>query len=334
MDYALIAYLLLAFGVVMYVILDGFDLGIGILLPFARNARERERLIASVAPVFDGNETWLVLSGAVLFAAFPMAYGILLAAWYVPLTLMLCALILRGVAFEYRPEARWKGLWSAGLGTGSVLAAFCQGAMLGSFVHGLPVNGQRYAGGAWDWLTPFSLMTGIAVAAGYALLGAAWLILKTESALQARCYRLARPLTLALLLFFALVSVWTPLTQPAVAARWFSFPAIVWLAPLPIASGGASVVLWRSLATRRELAPFVLCVALFLLALVGFATSLWPYIVPHALTVWDAASPPSTLGFVLAGVAVLMPFVLGYTLHTYRLFRGKTSVEDSVPVAK
>lgn len=328
MDYALIAYLVLVFGVVMYVLLDGFDLGIGILLPCARDAHEREQMIASVAPVWDGNETWLVLGGTILFAAFPAAYGILLTAWYVPLSLMLVALVLRGVAFEYRPEARWKALWSASFGAGSLLAAFCQGAMLGSFVQGLTVSGQRYAGGPWDWLSPFSLMTGVAVAAGYALLGAAWLILKTGGALQVRCYRLARPLTLVLLFFFAVVGVWTPLSQPAIAARWFSFPAIAWLAPLPLASVLASGGLWRSLDTRRELAPFLLGAALFLLALVGLAYSLWPYIVPRTLTVWEASSPPATLGFILAGVAVLMPFVLGYTLHTYRLFRGKTSAVD------
>jgi cytochrome d ubiquinol oxidase subunit II len=328
MDYALIAYLVLGFSVVMYVVLDGFDLGIGILLPFARDVHARELMIASVAPVWDGNETWLVLGGVVLFAAFPVAYGILLTAWYVPISLMLVALVLRGVAFEYRPEAKWKGLWTTSLSAGSLLAAFCQGAMLGSFVHGLQVSGQRHAGGPWEWLTPFSVMTGSAVAAGYALLGTAWLILKTEGALQARCYRLARPLTLVLLLFFAVVSVWTPLSQPAIAQRWFSFPAIAWLAPLPLASVLAAWMLWRSLDTRRGLAPFLLCVALFLFALAGFAYSLWPYIVPRAVTAWEAASPPATLGFVLAGVLVLMPFVLGYTLHTYRLFRGKTSVED------
>jgi cytochrome d ubiquinol oxidase subunit II len=328
MDYALIAYFLLAFGMVMYVILDGFDLGIGILLPFARDADQREQMIASVAPVWDGNETWLVLGGVVLFAAFPVAYGILLSAWYVPATLMLCALVLRGVAFEFRPEARWKGLWSASLGAGSFLAAFCQGAMLGSFVDGPQLSGQGYAGGPWDWLTPFSLMTGSAVAAGYALLGATWLILKTEGALQARCYRLAKPLTVVLLGFFAVVSVWTPLGQPAIAARWFSFPTIVWLAPLPLASVVAGVAMWRSLEKRRELAPFVLAVALFLSALVGLVYSLWPYIVPRSLTLWEAASPPATLGFVLVGVLILMPFVLGYTLHTYRLFRGKSSTAN------
>ncbi len=327
MDYALIAYLLLAFGIVMYVLLDGFDLGIGILLPFARDADERERMFASVAPVWDGNETWLVLGGAVLFAAFPAAYAILLSAWYVPLSLMLCALVLRGVAFEYRPEAHWKAPWSASLCAGSLLAAFCQGAMLGSFVDGMQVSGHRYAGGPWDWLTPFSVMTGSAVATGYALLGAAWLILKTDGALQARCYRFARLLVVALLGFFAVVSVWTPLAQPAIAARWFSFPAIVWLAPLPAASMLAGVALWRSVEKRRELAPFVLCIALFLLALSGFAYSLWPYIVPRALTVREAAAPPATLGFMLVGVLILMPFVLAYTLHTYRLFRGKTAVD-------
>lgn len=327
MDYALIAYLLLAFGMVMYVILDGFGLGLGILLPFARDAGERELMIASVAPVWDGNETWLVLGGALLFAAFPLAYGILLSAWYVPVSLMLGALVLRGVAFGYRPEARRKGLWSASLAAGSLLAAFCQGSMLGSFVHGLPVSGQRYAGGPWDWLTPFSLMTGIAVAVGYALLGTTWLILKTEGALQDRCYRLARRLTLALLAFFAVVSVWTPMSQPAMAERWFSFPAIAYLAPLPLSSVVAGVAMWRSLNRRRELAPYLLGVVLFLSALLGLVYSLWPYIVPRALTVWEAASPPATLGFILVGVLVLMPFVLGYTLHTYRLFRGKATDE-------
>mgnify|MGYP001184729405 CR=1 FL=1 len=326
MDYALVAYFVLGFSVVMYVVLDGFDLGVGMLLPFARDAHERELMIASVAPVWDGNETWLVLGGVVLFAAFPVAYGILLAAWYVPLSLMLVALVLRGVAFEYRPEARWKGLWTASLCAGSLLAAFCQGAMVGSFVDGLQVSGQRHAGGPGDWITPFSLMTGSAVAAGYALLGAAWLILKTEGALQARCYRLARPLTVVLLLFFVVVSVWTPLGQPAIAERWFSFPALVWLAPLPLASVVVGVALWRSLGRRRrELVPFLLCVALFLLALAGLAYSLWPYIVPRAFTLWDAASPLATLGFILAGVLILMPFVLAYTLHTYRLFRGKSA---------
>jgi len=327
MDYALIAYLLLAFGLAMYVILDGFDLGIGILLPFARDEGDRKLMIASVAPVWDGNETWLVLGGVILFAAFPVAYGILLSAWYVPITLMLCALVLRGVAFEFRPKARWKGLWSTVFGAGSLVAAFCQGAMLGSFVQGLQVSGPRYAGGPWDWLTGFSLMTGIAVAVGYALLGAAWLILKTEGVLQARCYRLARPLTLVLLGFYVVVGLWTPLSQPAIAERWFSFPTIACLAPLPLASVLAGVILWRSINARRELAPFVLGVALFLFALLGLVYSLWPYIVPRQLTVWQAASPPATLGFILVGVVLLLPFVLAYTLHTYRLFRGKTTGE-------
>lgn len=325
MDYALIAYLLLAFAMAMYAVLDGFDLGLGILLPFARDSDERERMIASVAPVWDGNQTWLVLGGATLFAAFPVAYAILLSAWYVPLCLMLCALVLRGIAFEYRPKARWKRPWSISFGAGSSLAAFCQGAMLGHYVQGLAVSGQRYSGGAWDWLTPFSLMTGIAVVAGYALLGATWLILKTDGALQARSYRLARPLSLVLLGCLALVSVWTPLTQPAIAARWLGFPTFAYLAPIPVLVALTGLALWRSLAARRELSPFLLCVALFLLALLGFAYSHWPYIVPRALTAWAAAAPPATLGFTLLGVLLLLPFVLAYTAHTYRLFRGKAA---------
>jgi cytochrome d ubiquinol oxidase subunit II len=323
MDYALVAYLLLAFGVAMYVLLDGFDLGVGILLPFARDDAERERMINSVAPVWDGNETWLVLGGALLFAAFPAAYAILLSAWQIPLSLMLVALVLRGVVFEFRPEAHWKAPWSVSFGIGSLLAAFCQGAMLGSYVHGLVVSGERYAGSPWDWLTPFSLLTGIAVATGYALLGACWLILKTDGALQDRCYRQARPLGLALLGFIVLVGIWTPLTEPAVAERWFSFPAIAYLAPMPVVVAVVGLALRRCLFRRREWAPFLLCQALFLLALLGFAYSHWPYIVPRVLTLWEAASPPATLAFTLLGILMLMPLVLGYTVHTYRLFRGK-----------
>ncbi len=326
MDTALLAYLLLAFAVTMYVVLDGFDLGIGILLPLVRAADARARMIASVAPVWDGNETWLVLGGTLLFAAFPAAYGILLAAWYIPLCLMLCALVLRGVAFEFHAEARGKGVWSASFCIGSTLAAFCQGAMLGHYVHGLSVSGQRYTGGLWDWLSPFSLMTGLAVVAGYALLGAAWLILKTDAALQERCYRLARPLCLILLASLALVSVWTPLTQPGIAARWFDWPTLAYLAPVPVASLLLGLALWRSLAARREFAPFLLCVALFLLALFGFAFSQWPWIVPRALTVWQAAAPPASLAFTLLGVLLLLPFVLAYTVHTYRLFHGKAAL--------
>ena len=324
MDYALITYLILGFGVVMYVVLDGFDLGLGILLPFARDQDARDRMIASVAPVWDGNETWLVLGGATLFAAFPVAYGILLPAWYLPIIAMLGALVLRGVSFEYRPEAHQKLPWSVFFSTGSTAAAFCQGAMLGSYVEGIPVTGQTFAGGPWDWLTPFSVMTGVAVVAGYGLLGATWLILKTDGAVQAWSYRAARPLTMAMLGFVVVVSVWTPFAQPAVATRWFSFPNNVVLAPVPALTALCGLLLWRGLRRKQELAPFVCCVCIFLLALAGFAYSLWPYMVPRSLTVWDAAAPESTQRFILVGVLALIPLVLAYTAHTYRLFRGKT----------
>ncbi len=326
MDLALVSYFIMAFGVAMYVILDGFDLGVGILFPFARSQPDRDLLINSIAPVWDGNETWLVLGGTLLFAAFPVAYSILLPAWYIPLIVFLFALVFRGVAFEFRSKALRKWIWGLSFAAGSVLAAFAQGLVLGGFVQGITVQGHNYVGGAFEWLTPFALMTGVALVIGYALLGATWLILKTEGHLQAWCYSIARPLMPALLFFIAAVSVWTPLAEPAIAARWFSWPNILYLSPIPVVTALTAYALWRALSTRRERAPFVLSIGLFMLAYFGLAVSLWPYIVPRTLTIWDAASPPETQAFVLVGVLVLLPIVLGYTVHTYRIFRGKAEI--------
>lgn len=327
MDLALLSYLILALGVIMYVILDGFDLGVGILFPFARHHADRDLLINSIAPLWDGNETWLVLGGTLLFAAFPAAYSILLPAWYIPLIVFLFALVFRGVAFEFRPRARRKWVWGSAFAAGSGVAAFAQGVILGSFVQGIAVEGRSFAGGPFDWLTPFTLLTGAALVTGYALLGATWLITKTEGAVQAWCYRIARRLMFALLFFIAAVSVWTPLADPAIAARWFGWPNIAYLSPVPAVTAVIAYALWRSLQTRRERAPFLLSVGLFLLSFFGLAVSLWPYIVPRALTIWDAASPPATQAFVLVGVLIMLPIVLGYTVHTYRIFRGKASAE-------
>lgn len=327
MDLALISYFTLAFGVVMYVILDGFDLGVGILFPFARSRQDRDLMINSIAPVWDGNETWLVLGGTLLFAAFPAAYSILLPAWYIPLIVFLFALVFRGVAFEFRPKARHKWIWGSSFAAGSILAAFAQGLVLGSFVQGVAVQDRAYAGGAFDWLTPFALMTGVALVIGYALLGATWLIIKAEGSLQAWCHDIARPLVPVLVFFIAAVSVWTPLAVPPIAARWFSWPNVLYLSPVPAITALIAYALWRALhARRRERAPFMLSIGLFLLAYFGLAVSLWPYIVPRALTIHDAASPPETQAFVLVGVLVLLPIVLGYTVHTYRIFRGKAEI--------
>lgn len=325
MDLALVSSLVIAFGIAMYVILDGFDLGVGILFPLVR-PESRDVLMASIAPVWDGNETWLVLGGAVWFAAFPVAYSILLPAWYIPMMLFLFALVFRGVAFEFRAQAQAKLPWSVSFAAGSLVAAFAQGAVLGSFVQGVQQSGGRFTGGPWDWLTPFSVLTGVGVVAGYMLLGAGWLIYKTDGVLQAWCYRVARRALIAVAAFIAAVSIWTPLTEPAIAARWFQWPNVLWLAPVPLLTAVTVYALWRALAHRRELAPFLISVVLFMLAYLGLGVSLWPYIVPRTLTVWEAASPHATQAFVLTGVLLLLPLVLGYTWHTYRVFRGKASV--------
>ncbi|MFL6624119.1 MAG: cytochrome d ubiquinol oxidase subunit II [Sulfurifustaceae bacterium] len=325
MDLVLLSALVIAFGIAMYVLLDGFDLGVGILFLVARDEQHRQLLMASIAPVWDGNETWLVLGGAMLLAAFPGAYSLLLPAWYIPLLVFLFALVFRGVAFEFRPQARRKRPWGWSFGVGSLVAALAQGALLGSFVQGFDVRDGRYLGGLWGWLTPFSVMTGFGVAAGYMLLGAAWTIYKTDGSLQAWCYPLARRLTLVVIAFIVVVSLWTPWTEPAIAARWFSWPNILYLSPVPLLTAAIAWRLWLALARGHELAPFVYAAALFLLGFLGLAISTWPYAVPRALTVWDAASSPTTQAFMLIGVAILLPLVLGYTIHTYRVFRHKTT---------
>lgn len=327
MDLALVSALMIAFGIAMYVLLDGFDLGVGILFLFVRDEHERQLLMSSIAPVWDGNETWLVLGGALLLAGFPVAYSVLLPAWYVPLLLFLLALVFRGVAFEFRPQARRKLPWGLAFGLGSLVATLAQGALLGSFVQGLEVQSGRYVGGAWSWVTPFSIVTALGLVAGYALLGATWLIFKTEGQLQAWCYAVARRLTIVVLVFIVIVSVWTPLMEPEIARRWFSWPNLLYLSPVPLVTAGLAVGLWISMARRRELAPFVYAVSLFLLSFFGLAISLWPYAVPRAITVWEAAASPSTQVFILIGVGLLLPLVLGYTVHTYRVFRHKADLD-------
>lgn len=326
MDLVVVAAAVMVLAVAMYVVLDGFDLGVGILFPFAPREAHRDLMLATIAPVWDGNETWLVLGGATLFAAFPLAYSVLLPAWYLCLVVFLVALIFRGVVFEFRPGSRRPWLWNRAFAAGSTVAAFAQGVILGSFVEGFELAGRHYTGGPFGWLSPFSVTVGVALVAGYALLGATWLIRKTEHDLQAWAFRLARPLALALIGFIALVSVWTPLAQGAIAERWFALPNLLYLAPVPLVTALLAWRLWRDLQTGNERRPFVLAIGLFLLAFLGLAVSLWPYAVPRHFTLWQAAAPPASLGFVLVGVGVLLPLVLGYTVRVYWLFRGKTVV--------
>lgn len=325
MDYPLIFALIIAFGVFMYVFMDGFDLGVGILFPIAgRSEEERDVMMNSVAPVWDGNETWLVLGGAALFGAFPLAYATLLPALYLPLLVMLVALIFRGVAFEFRfKTVRAKSLWSIAFSAGSLVCALAQGVVLGAYVSGFLIEARDYAGGAFDWLGVFPVFTGLAVAAGYAALGCGWLILKTEGALQERCFRLMPGLVAAVLLAIIVVSLWTPFVAPRIAARWFSLPNLFWLAPVPLAVGVCGLFLARAVRRRREVAPFVLTLALFALSFLGLGISLWPTVVPPEVSIWDAAAPDESLAFLLVGVAVLIPVILAYTAYTYYVFRGK-----------
>jgi cytochrome d ubiquinol oxidase subunit II len=314
---------LIAFSVLAYVLFDGFDLGIGILFPVLEDERSRDEAMNSVAPVWDGNETWLVLGGGGLMAAFPLAYAIALTALYAPITVMLLALVFRGVAFEFRWRTERKFLWNWAFASGSVLAAFAQGIALGALVQGIPVSDRSYAGGWWDWLTPFSALTGVALVIGYALLGATWLVMKTEGKVQARAYRLAWLAALGTLGLIGIVSLWTPLLNAQFMARWLAWPAVLYTAPVPLLVALAAFVLLSGLAKRREVSPFLAAIALFVLSYIGLGISFYPYIVPTSITIWSAAAPDASLKFLLVGAAVLIPLILGYTAWSYWVFRGK-----------
>ena len=323
-DLTLIWAVIIVVGVVMYVILDGFDLGVGIVFPFLPTDQDRDLAMNSVAPIWDGNETWLVLGGTGLFAAFPLAYAVILPGTYLPLIIMLLGLIFRGVAFEFRFKAQSsRHWWDKSFHYGSLAATIAQGLVLGAFIQGFEVENRQFVGGMFDWLTPFTLLTGIALISGYALLGATWLIMKTEGELQERCYRLARGLLLAVLVFIGIVSLWTPLLNPEIADRWFTWPNIAFLSPVPVVTALVAFGLWRALDGRREVLPFVLSLVLFLLSFLGLGISLWPNVIPPDISIWDAAAPPETQIFVLIGTAILLPIILAYTGFTYFVFRGK-----------
>lgn len=323
-DLAMVWAAVIVLGVIMYVILDGFDLGLGILFPFAPGPGARDTMMASVAPVWDGNETWLVLGGVALFAAFPAAFAILLPALYLPLMAFLIALVFRGVAFEFRHRAgATRRIWTAAFAGGSTVAAFAQGVILGAFIQGFRVEDGQFAGGLLDWLTPFAVVAGLALVAGYALLGATWTILKTEGQLQAWAFVVARRLTVVVALFVVVVSAWTPVLSEEIARRWFGWPGILFLSPIPLVTAVTVGVLWWTLLHRRERPPFPLAVLLFLLCFLGLAASLWPYVVPRAVTIVEASSSPAAQLFLLVGVLLLLPLILGYTWFAYRVFRGK-----------
>jgi cytochrome d ubiquinol oxidase subunit II len=320
----LISAAVIGFAVAMYVVLDGFDLGIGILFPYFRSEAQRDQIMNSVAPFWDGNETWLVLGGTGLFVAFPLAYAIIMPALYVPVILLLLALVFRGVAFEFRWIAKpHHHRWDVAFAAGSTTAAFMQGLILGGVLSGIQVAKGQFAGGAFDWCNPFSLMCGCALVAGYGLIGACWLVMKTTAEAEQRARSCARPLLLALLVFIALVSVWTPLEFERVARRWFSWPNLLFLSPVPLVTAALALSCWRGLSGRHATLAFYSAVGLFVVAFIGLVISTLPYLVPPTITLWEAAAAPPSQAFILAGMLLLLPVILGYTVFVYRTFRGK-----------
>ena len=316
-------------AVAMYIILDGFNLGIGIVFPFARDEIERDQMMRSIAPFWDGNETWLVLGGAGLFVAFPHAYAIIMPALYLPVIVMLLALVFRGVAFEFRTVSHSKTGWSRAFFAGSIIAAFAQGVILGGMIQGIDVKNGAFAGGSFDWATPFALLCGLALIAGYGLLGTTWLALKTEGPVAIRARRQSRHFLVAVIAFMAVVSLWTPLTEPRIAARWFSLPNFYFLWPVPTITGLIAYATWRGIENGREVPPFLGAIALFMLGYLGLVISNFPYLVPPTLTVWETAATPASQIFMLIGTLLLLPCVLGYVVMVYWLFRGKVRAGES-----
>jgi cytochrome bd ubiquinol oxidase subunit II len=315
---------LIGVAVALYVILDGFDLGVGILFPFAKAERERDQMVGSIAPFWDGNETWLVLGGGGLLVAFPRAYAVIMPAFYLPVIAMLLALVFRGVAFEFRSVANTsKKYWNAAFAGGSTVAALSQGLILGGLVQGIKVENGAFAGGAFDFATPFALLCALGVTAGYALLGATWLVLKTEGAVADRARAHAKLLLFGVLGFMGIVSLWTPLAFPRIAERWFSTPNIFFLWPVPAVTAFVAYLAWRWLDAGRDIPPFLATIVLFMLGYLGLAISTFPYLVPPTLTVWQTAAAPASQVFMLIGTVALLPIILGYVVFVYWLFRGK-----------
>lgn len=323
-DLPLIWASLLAFAVFVYVVLDGFDLGIGILYPYLKTGQDRDVAMNSVAPVWDGNETWLILGGGGLFAAFPLAYAVIMPALYAPIIVMILALVFRGVAFEYRwRDDRHKPIWDLSFHLGSLAATFSQGIVLGSFVQGIKVVGRAYGGGWWDWLSPFTIICGFALTCGYCLLGATWLILKTEEGLRDRAYSFARLFGVLTLVFMAIVSVWTPFLSPDIAERWVSFPQLLFVIPVPTFIIVLGCLLGWGVHKRVDRVPFFATIGLFGLCFAGLGIGVAPYIVPRAITIHEAAAPHASLLFMLVGAVILIPIILMYTAYSYWVFRGK-----------
>ncbi|MGU0038447.1 cytochrome d ubiquinol oxidase subunit II [Citrobacter freundii complex sp. 2025EL-00176] len=327
-DITVIWFVIIVFATLMYIVMDGFDLGIGMLFSIVHTPGERDVMVNSVAPVWDGNETWLVLGGAGLFGAFPLAYAVIADALAIPLAMMLIGLIFRGVAFEFRFKATpsHRLFWDYAFAGGSLLATVSQGIVVGAVINGFDIAERRFAGSALDWLTPFNVFCGLGLVAAYLLLGTTWLIMKSDGALQERMRKLTRHVLLALLAVIAVVSIWTPLSWQYIAERWFTLPNFYWFVPVPILVTIFSLWIWRLSSDNTSHArPFILTLGLIFLGFSGLGISLWPYIIPPHITLWDAAAPPASQMFMLVGTLIIIPVILMYTAWSYYVFRGKVS---------
>ncbi|MDR5897242.1 cytochrome d ubiquinol oxidase subunit II [Larsenimonas suaedae] len=328
-DLPVIWLFLIGFAITMYVVMDGFSLGVGILFPFVKHDQHRDVMMNSVAPVWDGNQTWMILGGAGLYGAFPLAYAVYLPAMYLPLILMLLALIFRGIAFEFRFKSnRSRPFFDTVFSVGSMVATFAQGVVLGAIIQGVEVVDRQYAGGTFDWFSPFSLFTGVALMLGYGLLGASWLIVKTEGGLQRRFYFLARPFAILLAVAMAVVSLWTPLANSRIFDVWFTMPNMLWLAIMPIMFLALVYSIIKGIIERHEKLIFVKSIALFVLGLIGLIISFFPLLIPPSITVWEAASSSKSQSFLIVGYCVLIPVILAYTFYSYRVFKGKVRVGE------
>jgi cytochrome bd ubiquinol oxidase subunit II len=330
LDLPLIWFCLIGAAIFLYVLLDGFDLGVGVLFPFAPTDQCRDRMMNSIAPFWDANETWLVLGGGGLFAAFPLAYAILMPALYIPVIFMLLGLIFRGVAFEFRFKAtKSRRLWDYSFHFGSLVTAVMQGIILGAFVQGVEVNGRSFAGGSFDWLNAYSLMTGVALVFGYALLGATWLVMKTDGVTQKWARKSASYVLAYVGFFLVVVSISMPMMNTDVKTLWFSLPTFFYLLPVPLVTAGLFLVIWRDLHGANEYRPFFLSVGVFLMGYIGLGLSLWPWLVPFSVTFRQAAAAGPSQSLLLVGTVIMLPLVLAYTAFCYYLFRGKASHESA-----
>jgi cytochrome bd ubiquinol oxidase subunit II len=328
MDLTVIWAFTIAFAVFAYVVMDGFDLGIGILFPTVRVGHGRNRAMNSIAPVWDGNETWLVLGGGGLMAAFPLAYAVILPATYPLVIAMLLGLVFRGVAFEFRwRDEAHRPLWDGAFFGGSLVAAMSQGMILGALLQGIEVEGRAYAGSWFDWLTPYTLLTGLGTVAGYALLGACWMIWKLEGGVQDHARRLATWAAIATLLLMGAVSAYNLVLLDQYRERWLTMPNLIFASQVPLLTAIAAFTLFYGLWKRWELAPFLLSLGMFLLGMAGLGVTMWPNVVPPDITIWDAAAPEKSQIFMLVGVAITMPLIIGYTGWAYWVFRGKVGAE-------